>query len=66
MSISEEIHEFHPLPPAPKTEHKVEVLATQEEIYKRNKNTEDIPASKDKKEEPKKEIPSQSSIFGAY
>ena len=31
-SISE--HEFHPLPPAPQTEHNLEVLVNQDTIYK--------------------------------
>ena len=66
MSISEAVHQFHPLPPAPMTEHKVEVLATQEVIYGKSSKTIDIVDPKAKKgEEPLKELPSKSSVLGA-
>jgi amino acid permease len=64
-SISEEIHEFHPMPPAPITDHNVPIT-TQETIYKNpGKDTIDIIDSTKKGEEPKKEIQSKSSILGA-
>ena len=61
-NISEEIHEFHPIPPAPMTDHNVPIT-TQEEIYKtKTAKTLDIIDSTKKEEEPKKEIQSKSSI----
>ena len=62
-SISE--HEFHPLPPAPQTEHNLEVLVNQDTVYK-TKEIETIQSTDIKgKEEPKKEKPLKSSIIGA-
>ena len=64
MSISEEIHEFHTLPPAPQTEQRVEVVQTQEEIYK-TKKKEDMLSIDKGVEEDKKDKLSKSSILGA-
>ena len=64
--ISEEIHDFHTLPPAPKTEHDAPIT-TQETIYgtKTGNESDNISDSTKKKGQPKKEIPSKSSIIGA-
>ena len=70
MSISEEIHGFHPLTPAPSTEHKVEILQTKEEIYniKNTNPSDEISSTKkesDKIIDDKKDKLSKSSILGA-
>ena len=65
MSISEAVHQFHPLPRAPMTEQKVEVLSTQEVIYGSSKTMGSEESKAKKGEEPIRELPSKSSVLGA-